>query len=72
MPKGRMPKARMATSRWLHPRRVAGRRSERFRHAATHHGPAVPAPAFFHHERIGELKSSVNSAILIERTFKMK
>jgi hypothetical protein len=38
----------------------------------SHCDPAVPVPAFFHHERIRGLKSSANSAILIERTFKMK
>jgi hypothetical protein len=39
---------------------------------SSHRDPAVPVPAFFHHERIRGLKSSANSAILIERTFKMK
>jgi hypothetical protein len=35
-------------------------------------GRAPSLPAFFHHERIRGLKSSAISAILIERTFKMK
>jgi hypothetical protein len=35
-------------------------------------GRAPSLPAFFDHARIGALKSSANSAILIERPFKMK
>jgi hypothetical protein len=35
-------------------------------------GRAPSLPAFFDHARIRALKSSANSAILIERPFKMK